>query len=77
MLIRVCTGPACTKNFSSYTLERAEIEAAKDPALTVKTCGCLGQCEKGPNVVIEMNNKKNLHHYVNGTELKRLIRKKN
>lgn len=75
MLIRICTGPACTKNFSGYTLERAEIEAAKDPMLNVETCGCLGQCKKGPNISVETGSQKTIHHHVNGIELKKIIDK--
>jgi NADH:ubiquinone oxidoreductase subunit E len=75
MLIKICTGPACHKNFSQYTLERAEREAAKNPKLQIETCGCQGNCERGPTVVTEKNGKKNVHNRVNGIELKRIIDK--
>ena len=72
MIIKVCTGPACTKNFSKYTLKRAEAEVAKHSGIVVKTCGCQGNCKNGPTVVI--NNTK--HNRVNGVELKKILNKK-
>ena len=72
MIIKVCTGPACTKNFSKYTLERAESEAAKNPRIMVETCGCQGNCKNGPTVVIDGTK----HNRVNGVELKKILNKK-
>jgi len=75
MLIKVCTGPACTKNFSNYTLERAEREAAKNPELKVETCGCQGNCKRGPTVVVVKGGNSKEHSNVNGIELKNILRK--
>lgn len=75
MLIKVCTGHACSQNFSQYTLERAEAEAAKNPKIKVETCGCQGNCERGPTVVIEQGGKKTVHNFMNGVELKKIISK--
>lgn len=76
MIIKVCTGPACTKNFSNYTLERAEREAAKNPDLQVETCGCQGNCRRGPTVVIVKSGNAKTHNHVNGVELKQILNKK-
>ena len=55
-IIYVCNGGMCSGNLSSYLLERAnnDIEFFKlQDVVSVKTIGCLGECAKGPNVVIE------------------------
>jgi len=75
MKIKVCTGPACTKNFSEYTLERAEAEAISNPQIEVVTCGCQGNCRKGPTVVITRAGVTKTHNYVNGVELKKILDK--
>ena len=75
MKIKVCTGPACTKNFSNYTLERAEAEAAKNPQIDVITCGCQGNCRRGPTVIITKAGNAKVHNFVNGVELKKIIDK--
>ena len=73
MKIKICTGPACTKNFSNYTLERAKAEAIKNPQIEVVTCGCQGNCRRGPTVVVTKAGNTKTHSEVNGIELKKII----
>ena len=47
--IRVCTNRTCRRQGSLETLET--LLALAPPNLTVKSCGCLGRCGSGPNLV--------------------------
>ncbi|KAK7320221.1 hypothetical protein RJT34_04957 [Clitoria ternatea] len=48
--IRVCTNRACRRQGSFETLETMSCIAP--PNATVKSCGCLGRCGGGPNLVV-------------------------
>ncbi len=74
--IKVCHGTACQRNFSPYSLERAKND--KDTLgldhVECEECPCLGKCDKGPNVVVEIDGKKQLHSYVSPVEIGKIIR---
>lgn len=66
-------------NLSSYVLERAQndVEALKlQEKVTVGSCGCMGDCAYGPNMIIEDEDGKNRRKYnkVTPTEMGRIIR---
>ncbi|KAK4750841.1 hypothetical protein SAY87_004323 [Trapa incisa] len=48
--VRVCTHRTCRKQGSFQTLETLSGLAPAD--VSVKTCGCLGRCGSGPNLVL-------------------------
>lgn len=55
--IKICLGGTCLNNFSVDTLKRAETvlgihagESTADGKFKLGTCGCLSNCEQGPNV---------------------------
>lgn len=48
--IRICTGKVCTKMGSKQVLKFAQDLGLEE--LDVGECGCLGNCGKGPNMVI-------------------------
>ncbi len=54
-LIEVCNGAMCTKRNSKELLDKLKKEF-KD----VRSCGCTGNCGKGPNIVID---EKRVLHY--------------
>jgi hypothetical protein len=47
--IRVCTNRTCRRQGSLQTLET--LSGLAPPNVTVKSCGCLGRCGAGPNLV--------------------------
>lgn len=47
--IRVCTNRTCRRQGSLQTLET--LSCLAPPNVTVKSCGCLGHCGAGPNLV--------------------------
>ncbi|KAF4394223.1 hypothetical protein F8388_005857 [Cannabis sativa] len=47
--IRVCTNRTCRRQGSLLTLEI--LTGIAPPTVTVKSCGCLGRCGAGPNLV--------------------------
>ncbi|GMN59345.1 hypothetical protein TIFTF001_028424 [Ficus carica] len=47
--IRVCTNRTCRRQGSLLTLET--LSALAPPPVSVKSCGCLGRCGSGPNLV--------------------------
>jgi NADH:ubiquinone oxidoreductase subunit E len=76
--IKVCTGPRCTQNLSHYTLERAKNECAflqKTENIHIEECGCRGNCEKGPTVLIEKNEIIDQKNFMNPTEIAKTIRR--
>jgi len=75
--VKVCTGPRCDKNFSKYTLERAERELAKNPKdnITLGACPCQGNCQRGVTVTTEKNGEKTLHSFVDPITMAKLIDK--
>lgn len=48
--IRVCTNRTCRKQGSLDTLQ--VLSGIAPPYVTVNSCGCLGHCGAGPNVVV-------------------------
>ncbi|WVZ23265.1 hypothetical protein V8G54_001809 [Vigna mungo] len=50
MEIRVCTNRSCRRQGSFQTLET--LYGVAPPNVTVKSCGCLGRCGGGPNLVV-------------------------
>ncbi|KAL3655427.1 hypothetical protein CASFOL_001213 [Castilleja foliolosa] len=48
--IRVCTNRTCRKQGSLDTLQ--VLSGIAPPFVAVKSCGCLGRCGSGPNIVI-------------------------
>lgn len=47
--IRVCTNRTCRRQGSIQTLET--LAGIAPPTVSVKSCGCLGLCGSGPNIV--------------------------
>ncbi|XP_057967016.1 uncharacterized protein LOC131157128 isoform X2 [Malania oleifera] len=47
--IRVCVNRTCRRQGSMETLET--LSGIAPPSVTVKSCGCLGRCGAGPNLV--------------------------
>lgn len=74
--IKVCTGHACKKRMSEYTLERAESEIKKSGRkdITVERGCCQGQCAKGPNIVIEKNGNQTMKHNVSPVEIGKVMK---
>jgi len=50
MEIRVCSNRSCRRQGSFQTLET--LSGVAPPNVTVKSCGCLGRCGGGPNLVV-------------------------
>ena len=74
--MKICSGHACSKNFSQYILERAESEAKKIPGkISVESCGCQGNCEKGPTIVLEKNGKKEIIPHATPIKAAEIIKK--
>eukprot|EP00268_Persea_americana_P037754 TRINITY_DN3746_c0_g1_i10.p1 TRINITY_DN3746_c0_g1~~TRINITY_DN3746_c0_g1_i10.p1 ORF type:complete len:177 (-),score=23.34 TRINITY_DN3746_c0_g1_i10:374-904(-) len=48
--IRVCVNKSCSRLGSRRTLET--LSDLAPPDVTVKSCGCLGRCGAGPNLVV-------------------------
>ncbi|XP_026408105.1 uncharacterized protein LOC113303294 isoform X1 [Papaver somniferum] len=48
--IRVCVNKACSKQGSRETLEI--LSGISPPNIIIKSCGCLGKCGSGPNLVV-------------------------
>ncbi|KAI3898113.1 hypothetical protein MKX03_021712 [Papaver bracteatum] len=48
--IRVCVNKACSKQGSRETLE--VLSGISPPNIIIKSCGCLGKCGSGPNLVV-------------------------
>lgn len=48
--LRVCTNRTCRKNGSLQTLEL--LRGLASPNVSVESCGCLGRCGNGPNLVV-------------------------
>lgn len=48
--LRVCTNRTCRKSGSLQTLEL--LKGLASPNVTVESCGCLGRCGLGPNLVV-------------------------
>ncbi len=70
--IKVCQGHAC-KTIGKYILERGEIEAQKRNDISIEACLCMGQCQKGPNVSIERNGKREVHNNMDPLKIYKLI----
>ncbi len=58
-IIKVCQGGSCRANYGEESLKRAETmlgikagEETSDGKIRLETCGCLSNCERGPNVFI-------------------------
>jgi len=60
MKLRICCGPRCTDHGSQYIVERAEGEKSLGVDVEIETCGCMGHCEKGANVVVNGDMKHNM-----------------
>ena len=50
-VVEVCLGPNCSIRFATDLIVEAEDCKRKD--FSTKTCGCLGFCEEGPNIVLD------------------------
>lgn len=56
MVVKVCTGKACSSRFSPYILKRLLAEKAKYDTRNksiIEECGCQGSCKTGPVVVLD------------------------
>lgn len=58
-LIKICQGGSCRRNFAEESLSKAERvleikagETSSDGKFRLESCGCLSNCEDGPNVFI-------------------------
>lgn len=58
-LIKICQAGSCRRNFSEASLSKAEHvlgmkagETSPDGKFRLETCGCLSNCDLGPNVFI-------------------------
>ncbi len=58
-IIKICQGGSCRRNFVEETLKKAESllgikagEQTADGKIRLETCGCLSNCDYGPNVFI-------------------------
>jgi len=52
-LVRVCFGPNCSRNFAIDLLLEAEALRRRAPDLQVVQCGCLSNCDWGPNLELD------------------------
>ncbi|PID70410.1 hypothetical protein CSB37_01835 [bacterium DOLZORAL124_38_8] len=71
--VSVCTGPACSKRFSKYVLERAEAEAKRNSKVSVCAGNCCGNCAKGVSVVVEKNGNRKIISEVDPIKVAKLI----
>lgn len=62
-IIKVCQGGSCRRNYAEESLKKAEQtlgiragEQTQDGEFLLETCGCLTNCENGPNVFIGTQN---------------------
>lgn len=67
--LKICAGKSCSDHGSPYLADRARAEA---PEIEIEMCGCLGQCEQAPTVVLSGT----MHHHMTGPELAKLIKRK-
>lgn len=58
-IIKICQGGSCRRNFAEESLKLAEKtlgihagENTQNGEIRLETCGCLSNCELGPNVFI-------------------------
>ncbi len=49
-VLKICTGNSCQQRFSDSLLKIAKEAQASGTAIEVESCGCLSNCEIGPNV---------------------------
>ena len=71
--IKICTGAACTKNFSKYLIRRAQVEQKKSQNWALETCGCIGNCSRGPTVTLEHGSRMQVHSRVSPVELAKIM----
>lgn len=62
-VIKICQGGSCRRNFAEEGLKKAEAllgikagENTSDGKFRLETCGCLSNCDFGPNVFIGNSN---------------------
>lgn len=58
-VIKICQGGSCRRNFAEESLAKAEAllgikagEQTPDNQIRLETCGCISNCDFGPNVFI-------------------------
>ncbi len=76
--IGVCTGPRCTQKLSHYTLERAKNECVfskKENEIAIEECGCQGNCEKGPTIIIRQGENREQKSFVSPLEISKIIKR--
>lgn len=74
-IVKVCEGPACTKNMARYTVERAsnDIRNKKIKDIDIQRCPCQGNCESGPTIVVMQGEKETRHSHMTPLEISRLL----
>lgn len=74
-ILKICNGKMCSSKFSSYILERAknDIQNKDLKHIQVESCGCQGNCEKGPTVILEQGGKKERLSFMNPAEIGNVI----
>ncbi len=57
--IKLCTGKHCSRQYPSLHAAATKKVFAlhAEATIVIDRCGCLGQCEKGPNILIEQHGK--------------------
>lgn len=66
-VLELCAGPNCGKATALASL--AEKLCAGKPGITLRFCGCMRQCGKGPNVKWDGQ----IHNRMDGETLKKLL----
>jgi NADH:ubiquinone oxidoreductase subunit E len=73
-IIKVCQAGSCRRNFAEDSLKRAEKvlqikagESTPDGQFRLETCGCLSNCDDGPNVFIQSQGSPLMNIMGNGT----------
>ncbi len=84
--IKVCHGHACQQRFANYVFERARLELGienedggtnKNGTINLEKCLCQGKCAKGPVVVVEKNDQKEICTQATPIEISKIIKKLN
>ena len=62
-IIKICQAGSCRRNYAEESLKKAEAllqikagEKTPDGKISLETCGCLSNCDFGPNVFIGTQN---------------------
>lgn len=60
-IIKICLGYSCSQKFASDLYKYAKENAEGKDAIVVEKCNCQGNCELGPNIIVDDEIKNHAH----------------